>query len=229
MNPPTPIRILLVDDHEMVRTGLRALLEHFSDLLIVGEAGTGSLAVDLAASLEPDVVLLDLRLPDIPGAEVCRRIIATGCEARVLILTSFLDHATALEGIEAGASGFLLKHIDRAELRRAITDVAAGGRVFPPEVAQSLALALQERNDHRRIEARMAQLSAQERRIASLVAGGKLNKEIAEEMGLSEKTVKNYLGRIFIKLGAARRSQVAVLYMECQPGRSTEAPGADRD
>jgi len=212
------VRVLLVDDHEMVRTGLRTLLAGYRDLKIVGEAATGAQAVELAASLEPDVVLLDLRLPDIPGEEVCRRIIATGCEARVLILTSFLDQSAALEGIEAGASGFLLKQIDRAMLHQAICEVARGGKVFPPEVAQSLALALQERSERQRVDS----LSLQERRIAALVAEGKLNKEIADLMGLSEKTVKNYLGRTFIKLGVGRRSQLAVLYRESRQGKPPE-------
>lgn len=225
MKETPSIRLLVVDDHEMVRTGLKSLLAGYRDLKIVGEAATGALAVELAAALEPDVVLLDLRLPDIPGEEVCRKIIATGCEARVLILTSFLEHSAALQGIEAGASGFLLKHIDRAMLHQAICEVARGGRVFPPEVAQSLAQAIQERNDRQRIEARIASLSAQERRIAALVAEGKLNKEIAELMGLSEKTVKNYLGRTFVKLGVGRRSQLAVFYMECVAGKPAEDPG----
>lgn len=223
MKDASPVRLLLVDDHEIVRTGLKFLLQNHRDLKIVGEAATGAAAVEAAALLEPDVVLLDLRLPDIPGEEVCRQIIGTGCEARVLILTSFFDQSTALEAIEAGASGFLLKHIDRTMLHQAIMDVSRGQRVFPPEVAQGLAQALQERGDRRRVDVRLAALSAQEKKVAALVAEGKLNKEIADLMGLSEKTIKNYLGRMFIKVGVGRRSQLAVLYTEYLSGKPAES------
>jgi DNA-binding NarL/FixJ family response regulator len=211
MNPAPPIRLLLVDDHEMVRAGLRAILRHYQDLEIVGEAETGRQAVALIESLQPDVVLLDLRLPDISGLEVCRQAAALGCEPRILILTSFLEDQSALEALESGAAGFLLKQIGHQALHQAIQEVMAGKVVVPPEVAGSLAQAAHSRARRENAASRLDSLSPQEVKIAQLVAEGLLNKEIGDRLGLSEKTVRNYLGNIFVKTGVSRRAQLASL------------------
>lgn len=214
MSRTPKLKILLVDDHEMVRIGLRSILGRFADLEIVGEAVDGASALKLAEATEPDLVLLDLRLPDLPGQEVCRRIIALGQEARVLILTSFVDEESALASVEAGAGGLILKQIDPPALHQAILDAAQGRMVMPREVAEGMAHALQARSARERVESRLRSLSPQEMRIAEWVAAGLLNKEIADQMGLSEKTVKNYLGNIFIKLAVGRRAQLASLITE---------------
>lgn len=209
MKRPVPIRVLLVDDHEMVRAGIRTILKGFADLKIVGEAASAGQALEKVEQDAPDVVLLDMRLPDMSGIEACQRIVALGLEARVLFLTSFLEAETALAAVEAGAAGFLIKQIGREALHQAICGVHEGRQVLPPEVADSLAQALRSRSARQQAEARMDCLSAQEQRVAQLVAEGLLNKEIADRMGLSEKTVRNYLGNVFVKLGMNRRAQVA--------------------
>lgn len=211
MTAATPIRLLLVDDHEVVRAGLRAILRHYKDIQVVGEAENGQQALAQIESLQPDVVLLDLRLPDISGLEVCRQSAAQGCEPRILILTSFLEDRAALEALEAGAVGFLLKQIGREALHQAIHEVMRGQIVVPPEVAGSLAQAAHHRARREGATSRLDTLSPQESKIASLVAEGLLNKEIGDRLGLSEKTVRNYLGHIFAKTGVSRRAQLASL------------------
>jgi DNA-binding NarL/FixJ family response regulator len=213
------IRLLLADDHEVVRAGIRSILKGFGDVEIIAEASSGAEAVTQVEEMEPDVVLLDMRLPDISGQEVCRRITAAGCEARVLFLTSYLEESAALEGIEAGAAGFLLKQIGREALHQAIRDVHEGRSVIPQEVAEALAVAVRSRSRQHEASSKIRSLSTQEHRIAALVAEGLLNKEIADRMGLSEKTVRNYLGHIFVKLGMNRRAQVASFFTSQHPSR----------
>jgi DNA-binding NarL/FixJ family response regulator len=214
MNSPKRIRILLVDDHEMVRMGLKALLEQFRDLEFVGEAASGGEAVACAEAQAPDVVLMDLRLPDMSGNEACRRIVATGCEAKVLILTSFLEESAVLLALESGAMGFVLKQVDRDGLHQAIVDVHQGRTVLPPEVARSMASGLQHRSERDEVKRKLALISPQEWKIAAQVAKGLLNKEIGDSLGLSDKTVKNYLGNLFVKLGMNRRAQVASFFIK---------------
>ncbi len=218
-NPP-PVDILIVDDSELVRTGLRTLLESHSrstgkSLRILGEAATAGTAVSEATRLKPAVVLLDIRLPDGSGLEACRQILALDPEIKILILTSVIDDSLVYEAMSAGAHGYLLKEIDAAGLCQAIIDVAAGKFILDPAVTSRVFNLVRSGSNAPHAEAdRLALLSAQERRVLALVAEGKTNKEIGEQMSLSAKTVKNYLSNIFEKLKISRRSQAAVLYTE---------------
>lgn len=222
MNSPTPhaITLLLVDDSELVRTGLKTLLTgrsaggHFH---IVGEAHSVATAVSETARLQPAVVLLDIRLPDGTGFEACRQILAQHPDVRVLILTSVIDDNLVYEAMSSGAHGYLLKEINAQSLYQAIIDVAAGKFILDPAVTTRV-LNLVRNGAPQNEQDKIAQLSSQERRVLALVADGKTNKEIAEQMGLSDKTVKNYLSNIFEKLQISRRSQAAVLYAESRGG-----------
>jgi DNA-binding NarL/FixJ family response regulator len=213
-----PIRVLLVDDHEIVRLGLRTLLGRRQGLEVVGEAATAAEAVAEADRLAPDVVLLDVRLPDGSGVEVCREILARTPTARVLFLSSYADQEAVLATIFAGAAGYVLKEITSDSLLRAIRAVVAGQSILDPAVTQPVlarmqALAQQgpQPDEHG--------LSPQESRVLALVAEGKTNKEIAAALDLGEKTVKNYLGHIFQKLKVTRRSQAAAIYSRQAPHR----------
>jgi DNA-binding NarL/FixJ family response regulator len=202
-----PIRVLLVDDHEVVRLGLRAALEVEADLEIVGEADTSARAVVQAARLRPDLVLLDVVLPDASGIEACREIRAANPGVRVLMLTSFGDETAVLSSMLAGASGYLLKNAPRADLLAAIRAVAGGATLLDPAVAkvvrQKLAGLSSGRADSR------TPLSEREREVIALVARGLTNKEIAEALVISEKTARNHVSNILDKLGLARRSEAA--------------------
>jgi two-component system response regulator DevR len=217
------ITVLLVDDSELVRTGLKTLLtdrNRPARLQVVGEASSVATAIAECARLQPDVVLLDIRLPDGSGFEACRQILARHPDTQVLVLTSVIDDSLVYEAMSSGARGYLLKEINPPVLCQAIIDVAAGKFILDPTVTTRILNfvrfgAPQSDGD------KLAQLSAQERRVLALVAEGKTNKEIAEQMGLSDKTVKNYLSNIFEKLQISRRSQAAVLYTE---SRKTTAP-----
>ncbi|HTL68418.1 MAG TPA: response regulator transcription factor [Lacunisphaera sp.] len=223
-----PITILLVDDSELVRTGLKTLLANpgtGSQLQVVGEASTVATAVAECARLAPDVVLLDIRLPDGSGFEACRQILASQADTQVLILTSVIDDNLVYEAMSSGAHGYLLKEINPPGLYQAIVDVAAGKFILDPAVTTRVLNFV--RNGPPQSDGdKLALLSAQERRVLAFVAEGKTNKEIAEQMGLSDKTVKNYLSNIFEKLQISRRSQAAVLYTE---NRNTTPPfGSNR-
>lgn len=215
-----PVDVLIVDDSELVRTGLKTLLESHSrstgqSLRILGEASTAGTAVSEATRLKPTVVLLDIRLPDGSGLEACRQILALDPEIKILILTSVIDDGLVYEAMSAGAHGYLLKEIDAAGLCQAIIDVAAGKFILDPAVTSRVFNLVRSGSNSPHAEAdRLSLLSAQERRVLALVAEGKTNKEIGEQMALSAKTVKNYLSNIFEKLKISRRSQAAVLYTE---------------
>ncbi|MBA4138048.1 MAG: DNA-binding response regulator [Opitutus sp.] len=214
--PAKPITLLLVDDSELVRTGLKTLLGSRGDrapFSVVGEAATVAAGVTETARLKPDVVLLDIRLPDGSGFEACRQILAKIPDTRVLILTSVIDDNLVYEAMSSGAHGYLLKEINAQALWQAIIDVAAGKFILDPAVTTRV-LNLVRNGAPQSEQDKLGQLSAQERRVLALVADGKTNKEIAEQMGLSDKTVKNYLSNIFEKLQISRRSQAAVLYAE---------------
>lgn len=210
--PSAPIRVLLVDDSEVVRAGLRALLSTDPRLNLVGEAGNVADAVAASARLAPDVILLDLRLPDGTGFDACRRILQHQPDVRVLVLTSVVDESMVDEAIRAGTHGYLLKEINARGLVQAILDVAAGKSILDPAItARVLQLV---RSGAGGAGANLSTLSTQERRVLACIAGGKTNKETGAELGLSEKTVKNYLGNIFEKLHVTRRAQAAALYAQ---------------
>lgn len=220
------ITLLLVDDSELVRTGLKTLLATRTDgyhLNVVGEAFSVATAIAETARLTPDVVLLDIRLPDGTGFEACRQILAQMPDTRVLILTSVIDDNLVYEAMSSGAHGYLLKEINAQALWQAIIDVAAGKFILDPAVTTRV-LNLVRHGAPQNEQDKLAQLSAQERRVLALVADGKTNKEIAEQMGLSDKTVKNYLSNIFEKLQISRRSQAAVLYAESRTAKPPVRP-----
>jgi two-component system, NarL family, response regulator DevR len=203
------IRLLLVDDSELVRTGLRTLLGTEPTLEIVAEAANVSGAVTAAVKHKPDVILLDIRLPDGTGVDACRQILAQDSTARVLILTSVVEDAVVDEALRAGAHGYLLKEIDGRGLVNAIRDVAAGKSVLDPSVTARVMQRM--KSGHGGRDA-FATLSPQEKRVLALIAEGCTNKEVGVKLGLSEKTVKNYLSTVFEKLNVSRRAEAAAIY-----------------
>lgn len=207
------IRILLVDDSPLIRLGLRAALEDHATITIVGEAGNAADGLSAAAHLRPDVVLLDLRLPDLSGLAACRRFQALPTPPRVLILTSSTDEQNVQLAVAAGALGYLLKDNDSATLAAAITQVAAGRSVLDASLAEQL-MQLMRQSAEGSASAKLRALSAQERKVVALLTDGLTNKEIGDRLGLTEKTVKNYLATVFDKLGITRRAQAAALFVE---------------
>jgi len=206
---PRKIRLLIVDDSEVVRVGLRALLQRQPGLEIAAEAGSVAEAVKRAASTRLDVALVDIRLPDGTGFDACRAILKSRPQTRVVMLTSAADQGLVDEAIRAGAQGYLLKEIDAAGLVKAIRDAAEGRSTLDSAVAARVVqLAREGPSPTDPLEA----LSPQERRVLALVAEGRTNKEAASELGLTEKTVKNYLSRVFEKLNVSRRAEAAALY-----------------
>ena len=208
----TPIRLLLVDDHEVLRLGLKTLFTETANMQVVGEAGTRAAAVSEADRLQPDVVLMDVRLPDGSGVEACREIRNTSPEIRVLFLTSFADDEAVMATIMAGAKGFLLKEITGEELVRAVKTVAAGQSILDPAITQRVLTKMQ----HLSIsspDGKKESLAPQELKVLTLVAEGQTNKEIAVALHLSDKTVGHYLENIFQKLQVTRRSQAAAEFV----------------
>jgi two-component system response regulator DevR len=210
----TPIRVLLVDDSELVRAGLRTLLGLEPALEIVGEAATVAAGVEAAERLRPDVVLLDIRLPDGSGLDACRRILRRTPAPRILILTSVIDDAIVDEAIRAGAHGYLLKEIDGRGLVHAVREIAAGNSILDPAVTARVLQRVKTGGTGRDA---FSSLSPQEKRVLALIAEGCTNKEVGTRLGLSEKTVKNYLSTVFEKLHVSRRAEAAVIY--AQEGR----------
>lgn len=206
-----PIRLLVVDDHEVVRIGLGAVLDLTPGMKVVGQASHGDEAKKLSLRLKPDVVLLDIRLPDGSGVEVARDILATCPDTRVLFLTSFADDHTVLEAILSGAQGYVLKDIASDALVRAIKTVASGQPLLDARLTK-YTMHLIKNASVQPGQSKRPLLSPQEQRLLPLVAEGLTNKEIAAHLHLSEKTVKNYLANIYSKLQIGRRSQVAAFY-----------------
>lgn len=205
------IRLVLVDDSEVVRLGLRSLLASEDAFEIIGEAGGVASGVDAVARLKPDVVLLDIRLPDGSGFDACRQMLQ-GCPAvRVLFLTSVADDSLVESAIRAGGHGYLLKEIDTRALIQAVRDVAAGRSVLDPAVTARVMEAMKLRPDVARA---LDTLSPQENRVLALIAEGLTNKEVGSRLNLSEKTVKNYLSTVFEKLHVSRRAEAAVIYAQ---------------
>lgn len=207
------IRVLIVEDHLVTRMGLRALLERFPQLEIVGDAASVAGAVDEASKRTPDLVLLDVRLPDGTGFEACRQMRELGLKARVLMLTSYADEEWAVASLEAGADGYLLKEIDGEGLLHAIQSVASGNAILDPAITRAV---LDRFRAGSVPSGGLPNLSAQERRVLSFIAQGKTNKQIAEKMSLSEKTVKNYVSKTLDKLKVSRRSEAAAVYVRNQ-------------
>lgn len=209
------IRVLLVDDSALVREGLRSVIStHGKSRKIVsaGEAATASEALGSIRKIQPDVVLLDIRLPDGSGLDVCREIRRIRPESRVLILTSVATDELIHQAVLAGAQGYLMKEIDPDRLMSSIADAALGKSVFTGEISDRLIRLLHEGVQN--ATSPLASLSPQERRVLSLVAEGMTNKEIADKIGLSDNTVKNYLGSVFEKLQVKRRSQAVALFAQ---------------
>jgi len=218
MNQPESksMRLLIVDDHKVVRLGLHTLLSRHDGIEVVGEAGTSAAAVEQTARLKPDVVLMDVRLPDGNGFEACRQIRKVQPETRVLFLTSFADEEIVLQSIDAGGDGYLLKEIDEEYLVQAIRNVAAGRSILDPAITRRVLERVKNTDTHSGTPStnKLGSLSPQERRVLALVAEGKTNKEIGQALGLSDKTVKNYLSNIMEKLQVTRRSQAAAYFVQ---------------
>ena len=205
------LKLLLVDDSELVRMGLRALLMAEQAIQIVGEAGNVASAVEAADKFRPDVVLMDIRLPDGTGFDACRRIQQRLPETKVLFLTSVVDDHLVDEAIRSGGHGYLLKEINSRGLVQAVVDVAAGKSILDPAVTARVMKLVKSGGAGGDA---LASLSPQERRVLALIAEGKTNKEVGLDLNLSEKTVKNYLANIFDKLDVNRRSQATALYVQ---------------
>ena len=216
-----PIRVMIVDDHEVVRSGVRAMLESAGGITVAGEAGGVRESVEVADSVRPDVVVMDVRLVDGSGIEACREIRARRPETRVIMLTSFADDQALFASIMAGASGYVLKQVKGGELVRSIRSVAEGNSLLDPAVTGAVLERLR-RGKHLMKDEKLARLSPQEERILTLVAEGQTNREIGEELNLAEKTVKNYVSSVLSKLEVARRAEAAA-YLARHTGTPGEA------
>jgi DNA-binding NarL/FixJ family response regulator len=212
--------VFLLDDHEVVRRGLRELLESEDDLEVVGEAGTAAEALARIPPTRPDVAVLDVRLPDGNGVEVCREVRARHPEIHCLILTSYSEDEALFQAIMAGASGYLLKQVKGTDLVDGVRRVASGQSLLDPSVTAAV---LERLRNGPETDDRIASLTERERRILDLVADGLTNRQIAEQVHLAEKTVKNYVSNILSKLGMHRRTQAAVYAAGLRGSDSTPA------
>jgi two-component system response regulator DevR len=217
-----PIRVLLVDDHEVVRVGLRSLLDQVPGIVVAGEAGTVAEAVSTASSLQPDVVVMDVRLPDGNGVDACREIRARRPETRVIMLTSYPDEQALFHAVLAGAAGYLLKQVRATELVDAIRAVHGGRSLLDPALTASVFNQLRTRGNGAP-RGPMDALTEQERRILELIAEGRTNRQIATAVLLSEKTVKHYVSSILAKLDVARRSEAAAIWARRDQERKAAA------
>lgn len=202
------LKILLVDDHEVVRLGLKSLLARYPEFEVVAEAGTADEAVSLTERYQPDVVVMDIRLPGKNGIEATREIVDKGGDTKVIVLTSYADDDLLFDAIAAGASGYVLKQIDSGELITALERIGSGEALLDPAVTQQVFKRMRENSRKAEIEA-FGVLTDQELKVLALVATGKRNKEIASEVFLSEKTVRNYVSSILSKLSLSTRSEAA--------------------
>jgi len=202
------IRIVLADDHEVVRIGLAALLDRQSGFRVVGEAASGSEALRLARALRPDVVVMDIRMPDGSGIEACRAITAELPQTPVVMLTSYADEEALFEAIAAGASGYVLKRIGSDELVSAVRTVAQGQSMLDPAITAAVLERLRTAA-HAEESGAFSELTDQERRVLAHLAQGESNREIAHAMELAEKTVRNYVSSVLAKLALTSRAQAA--------------------
>jgi two-component system, NarL family, response regulator DevR len=200
------IRVFLLDDHEVVRRGVRELIEAEDDMVVVGEAGTAEEALGRIPATTPDVAVLDVRLPDGDGIEVCRDVRSKHPEISCIMLTSFADDEAVYAAVMAGASGYVLKQVRGSDLIDGIRSVARGDSLLDPTVTTRLL----ERIRHQGDADELAALSDQERKILDLIAEGLTNRQIGERMYLAEKTVKNYVSNLLSKMGMSRRTEAAV-------------------
>jgi DNA-binding NarL/FixJ family response regulator len=217
------IGVFLLDDHEIVRRGVRELLEAEPGITVVGEAGTAQAALARIPALKPDVAILDIRLPDGDGVSVCREIRSMMPEVACLMLTSFGDDEALFDAIMAGAAGYVLKQIRGTDLVGAVRTIASGESLLDPEAASRVMRRMRDQSVRRDP---LAELTGQERRILELIGEGLTNRQIGERMFLAEKTVKNYVSALFAKLGMERRTQAAAyaarLQKDTGPGRRPE-------
>lgn len=218
--PADELRVMLVDDHEVVREGLRALLNRREGLNVVAEAGTVEQAVEMALQYKPDVVVMDVRLPDGSGVEACREIRAQLPDTRMIMLTSYADDEAIMASIMAGASAYLLKQVRSSQLADAIQAVGRGESLLDPQVTKRVLDQMREMASGNAAD-KHAQLTENENKILHLIAEGKTNREIAAEIYLSDKTVKNYVSSILSKLNLRRRSEAAAYI-----ARRTKSQGA---
>ena len=200
------IRVFLLDDHEVVRRGVRDLLEAEQDITVIGEAGTAEAALARIPALKPHVAVLDVRLPDGNGVDVCREIRSRMPEVACLMLTSFGDDEALFDAIMAGAAGYVLKQIRGTDLVGAVRTIAAGRSLLDPEAASRV---MQRMREQAQRSDPLSGLTDQERRILELIGEGLTNRQIGERLFLAEKTVKNYVSALFAKLGMERRAQAA--------------------
>ena len=207
-------RVLICDDHEVVREGLRGLISRQAGMSVVGEAGSVAESIEAAARAKPDVVVMDVRLPDGSGVEACRAIREARPETRVIMLTSYADDEALFASIIAGASGYLLKQTRGQAVVDAITAVAAGRSLLDPDVTGKV---LERLRESRAEDPALASLTEQERKVLVGLAEGKTNRDIGETLFLSEKTVKNYVSRILDKLGLSRRAEAAAYVAKHKP------------
>lgn len=211
-----PVRVLIVDDHEVIRVGLRTVLSQQESISVVGEASTVEAAIREACDLKPDVVLMDVRLSGGSGVDACRAIRDSCPATRVLFLTSYQDDEAVLAAVVGGAAGYLLKQVNAEALLRAIHSVAQGQSILDPAITQPLLTRVCSQIEDAS-EPQRASLSSQQQRVLALVAEGKTNKEIGSSLELSDKTVKNYIRFIFQKLKVTRRAQAAAYFIRDSP------------
>jgi DNA-binding NarL/FixJ family response regulator len=208
-----PIRVLVVDDHVIVRNGLAQLLATTAEFELVGAAGDGREAIEMVASLRPDVVLMDLSMPEMDGVEATQRITAAHPDAKIVILSSFSEHQRVLAALDAGAEGYVLKHADPEQILAAIDAVHRGGAPIDPQVARVLL------DVKRNAPTARGVLTDREEEVLRLVQSGLANKQIGRQLGISERTVKAHLTKIFQTLGVADRTQAALWAAEHLPAR----------
>jgi len=206
-----PIRVLIVDDHAVVREGLRTYLALQDGIDVVGEAGDGEAALEQAAALAPDVILMDLVMPVRDGIGAMQELRVRGATSRVIVLTSFTDDERIMPAIQAGAAGYLLKNVQPAELARAVRAAHAGEALLDPVVAARLVEAVVQQRAAAAGAPQPPELTPREQEVLDLIVAGMANKRIALELGLSEKTVKAHVGHLLAKLGVADRTQAALL------------------
>jgi DNA-binding NarL/FixJ family response regulator len=213
MTASNVISVFLLDDHEVVRRGVKDLLESEPDIRVVGEASTGAEAIARVPAAQPDVAVLDVRLPDGDGVSVCRELRSLMPQLSCLMLTSFADDEALYDAVLAGASGYVLKQIRGSDLINAVRTVAAGGSLIDPEMTAQV---MQRMRNQVAKKDPLAGLTEQEKRILELIGEGLTNRQIGERMFLAEKTVKNYVSALFAKLGMERRTQAAVFSTKVQ-------------